>query len=157
MVDDEIGDLHLVIVRIQRAIQRGQQASAAGSPRADWHSLASAGHFFWAGIRCMANICAAQANSTPAEVDRIRATWYCLCVPVGIAYACGQTATVLSLAYGNVSLTRMVKSLEPVANAVLSVIVLGECLHPFRYAALAAIVTGVAMCSAGNVAARAQR
>ncbi|CAE7242842.1 PPT1 [Symbiodinium natans] len=73
-------------------------------------------------------------------------------VPLGIAYACGQTATVLSLAYGNVSLTHMVKSLEPVANALLSVIVLGECLHPFRYAALAAIVTGVAMCSAGHVA-----
>ena len=73
-------------------------------------------------------------------------------VPIGIAYAGGQMATVLSLAYGDVSLTHMVKSLEPVANAVLSVIVLGECLHPIRYAALVAIVTGVAMCSADHVA-----
>ena len=75
-------------------------------------------------------------------------------VPLGAASACGQAATVLTLAYGDVFLIGMVKPMEPVASAVLLLIFFGECVHPVKYAAIATIVTGVAMCSADHVAVR---
>lgn len=63
--------------------------------------------------------------------------------PPSIFYAMGQFATQAALSNGNVSFTHVVKSLEPAVNALVSALVLRQCLHPVTYLALVPIVFGV--------------
>ena len=64
-------------------------------------------------------------------------------MPTSVFYAIGQLTTQAALANGNVSFTHFIKSLEPVVNAVVSAIILGQCLHPVTYLTLVPILFGV--------------
>ena len=64
-------------------------------------------------------------------------------VPASICFATGQISTQLALANGDVSLTHVVKSLEPAINAVASAALLGQCFHCLVYTTLIPIVVGV--------------
>lgn len=69
-------------------------------------------------------------------------------VPASIVFAAGQIATQAALAFGDVSFTHVVKSLEPVVNAFFSALVLGDYLHPLTYLTLVPIVFGVCLTAA---------
>lgn len=66
-------------------------------------------------------------------------------VPASMAFAAGQITTQAALTLGHVSLTHVVKSVEPVVNAIFSALFLGECLNPFTYLTLVPIVLGVCL------------
>ena len=67
-----------------------------------------------------------------------------------IFYAVGQFATQVALSNGNLSFTHVVKSLEPAVNALVSALVLGQCLHPLAYLALVLIALGVYLLLLGS-------
>lgn len=64
-------------------------------------------------------------------------------VPTSICFATGQISTQLALANGDLSVTHVVKSLEPAINAVASAALLGQCFHCLVYTTLIPIVVGV--------------
>lgn len=91
--------------------------------------------------------------------------WFCRCVPVprlsrqdvrelvptSVVFAIAQSATVMALSQGNVSLTHAVKSLEPVVNAIVSAVILKQCQYPLVYAALAPIIGGVGLATSAHI------
>lgn len=64
-------------------------------------------------------------------------------VPASICFATGQISTQLALANGDLSVTHVVKSLEPAINAVASAALLGQCFHCLVYTTLIPIVVGL--------------
>lgn len=74
-----------------------------------------------------------------------------LLTPVCLAYTGGQVTTVASLGAVAVSLTYVVKSLEPVVNAFLSAFVLQQVFHPCVYFSLIPIIVAVGVSSASEL------
>ena len=65
--------------------------------------------------------------------------------PVAVAHCGQQVTTVISLGAGAVSMTHVVKALEPLFSAAVNAVVRGEILPLPVYAALIPVVGGVAV------------
>ena len=71
--------------------------------------------------------------------------------PVAVAHCGQQVTTVISLGAGAVSMTHVVKALEPLFSAAVNAVVRGEILPLPVYAALIPVVGGVAVAIATDL------
>ena len=72
-------------------------------------------------------------------------------LPVAVAHCGQQVTTVISLGAGAVSMTHVVKALEPLFSAGVNAVVRGEILPAPVYAALLPVVGGVAVAIASDL------
>ncbi|EDO05578.1 Triose-phosphate Transporter family protein [Babesia bovis T2Bo] len=72
-------------------------------------------------------------------------------IPLGLVTVFLHCGTIISMALGSVSFTTVIKSAEPVATAVLSILILKDYLNIYVYLSLIPIVAGVAISSANEL------
>nr|ABC25608.1 putative glucose-6-phosphate/phosphate translocator [Babesia bovis] len=68
-------------------------------------------------------------------------------LPIGVCHFFVHVGSVISMGLGAISFTHIVKALEPVITAVLSIIFLREFLNVYAYLSLIPIIGGVALAS----------
>ncbi|GFE55931.1 apicoplast triosephosphate translocator APT1 [Babesia ovis] len=74
-----------------------------------------------------------------------------LFIPLGFVTVFLHCGTIISMALGTVSFTTVIKSAEPVATAILSILILKDYLNIYVYLSLIPIVLGVAVASANEL------
>ncbi|GIX65158.1 triose or hexose phosphate/phosphate translocator, putative [Babesia caballi] len=70
-----------------------------------------------------------------------------LFIPLGITTVALHCGSIISMALGSVSFTTVIKAAEPVATAVLSILLLQDYLNIYVYLSLVPIVVGVGLAS----------
>ncbi len=72
-------------------------------------------------------------------------------LPLGICHAVGFLATNLSLGLDDMSFHHSIKAAEPLFTSILSFVILGQRTSLFAYSALAPIMLGIVLCTAGGL------